>query len=122
MVRKPFSANPQNDSQPMNYSGGNETNIATQQAANDLDQIKRSSYFTVTSSVPTRDEIYKWLSPPDPSTNHSIACDTHYKKTAAWFLEDRIYHEWKSKGSLLWVHGKRSSCSSSHLIPSNSVL
>ena len=111
MVRNPFSANRQNDSQPMNYSGGNETNMATQQAANDLDQIKRSSYFTVTLSVPTQDEIYKWLSPPDPSTNHSIACDTHYKKTAAWFLEDRIYHEWRSKGSLLWVHGKRSSCS-----------
>ncbi|KAI0261300.1 hypothetical protein BGY98DRAFT_1104476, partial [Russula aff. rugulosa BPL654] len=53
-----------------------------------------------------RESIHKWLSPPDPSTNHNIACGTHHKKTATWFFEGSIYKEWKSKGSLLWIHGK----------------
>jgi hypothetical protein len=57
-----------------------------------------------------RDSIHKWLSPPDPSTNHNIACGTHHKKPATWFFEGNIYREWKSKGSLLWIHGKRAPC------------
>ena len=95
-----------------------------------LDQIKRSSYsYIISADYRTlhillgdqlRDELHKWLSPPDPSTNHnSIIRYTHHKKTAAWFFQGRMYQEWKSKGSLLWVHGKRSSCSTSHLIPSD---
>ncbi|KAI0269599.1 hypothetical protein BGY98DRAFT_879076, partial [Russula aff. rugulosa BPL654] len=52
----------------------------------------------------------RWLSPPDPSTNHNIACATHHKKAATWFFQGNIYKEWKSKGSLMWVHGKRASC------------
>jgi hypothetical protein len=54
-----------------------------------------------------RDDLHKWLSPPDPSKNHNIACGTHHKKTANWFFQGKIYQEWKSTGSLLWVHGKR---------------
>ena len=50
---------------------------------------------------------HKWLSPPDPSTNHNIACGTHHKKTATWFFQGNIFREWKSTGSLLWIHGKR---------------
>ncbi|KAF8468562.1 hypothetical protein DFH94DRAFT_620946, partial [Russula ochroleuca] len=53
-----------------------------------------------------RETVHKWLSPPDPSTNHNIACDTHHKKTASWFFQGSIFHEWKSTGSLLWIHGK----------------
>ncbi|KAF8488023.1 hypothetical protein F5888DRAFT_1930974, partial [Russula emetica] len=53
-----------------------------------------------------RESIHKWLSPPDPSSNHNIACGTHHKKAATWFFEGNIYQEWKSKGSLLWIHGK----------------
>jgi hypothetical protein len=48
-----------------------------------------------------RESNHKWLSPPDPSTNHNIACGTHHKKTATWFFKGRIYQEWRSKGSLL---------------------
>jgi hypothetical protein len=115
----------------MNRSGGEETNRAMQQAANDRDQIKRSLYSNLISADhrtlhillgnQLRDETYKWLSPPDPSTNHTIACDTHHKKTAGWFFQGRIYQEWKLEGSLLWIYGKRSSCSTSHLIPSYGV-
>jgi hypothetical protein len=56
------------------------------------------------------ESIHKWLSPPNHSTSHNIACGTHHKKTATWFLKGNIYQEWKSKGSLLWVHGKRAPC------------
>ena len=57
-----------------------------------------------------RESVHRWLSPPDPSTNHNIACGTHHKKAAAWFFEGNIYQEWKSRGSLLWIHGKRTPC------------
>jgi hypothetical protein len=64
----------------------------------------------VTSENQLLERVYKWLSPPDPSTNHDIACGTRHKKNAAWFLKGNIYQEWKSKGSLLWIHGKRAPC------------
>jgi hypothetical protein len=56
-----------------------------------------------------RQDPRRWLSPPDPSTNHQTACRAHHKGTAAWFFEGRTYNEWKSTGSesLLWIHGKR---------------
>jgi hypothetical protein len=57
-----------------------------------------------------RESIHKWLSPTDPSTNHNIACGTHHKKTATWFFEGNIYKDWKAKGFLLWIHGKRAPC------------
>ena len=54
-----------------------------------------------------RETIQKWLSPPDPSTNHNEACEVHQKVTPRWFLEGSIYNEWKTNVSLLWAHGKR---------------
>jgi len=54
----------------------------------------------------SRERIHKWLSPPDPSTNHNIACATHLKRTATWFFKGRILRKWKRKGGILWVHGK----------------
>ena len=51
--------------------------------------------------------VWEWLSPPDPSTNHNIACGAHHKGTAAWFFQGSVFTEWKSAGSLLWIHGKR---------------
>jgi len=90
-----------------------------EQMANDVDQVQRSSSINLISAYrrasctviisenQLRESIHKWLSPPDPSTNHNTACDTHHKKTATWFFEGKNYQEWKSKGSLLWIHGKR---------------
>ena len=87
-----------------------------------VDQVIRSSSFDIISATYSalhiisenqlRENIHRWLSPPDPSTNHNIACDTHHKKPATWFFEGNIYREWKSKGSLLWVYGKRTLCPS----------
>ena len=50
-----------------------------------------------------------WLSPSDPSTNHNIACGSRHEGTAEWFFKGSIFIEWKTTGSLLWVHGKRTS-------------
>ncbi len=102
----------------MNRSDGKEAREVVEQTANDADIVKRSSSLNLSTECKTlhmisenqlRESIHKWLSPPDPSTNHNIACDTHHKKTATWFFEGSIYQEWKSKSSLLWVHGKRAS-------------
>ena len=93
-----------------------------------VDQVIRSSSLDLIFTEPIAlciisenqlwESIHKWLSPPDPSTNHNIACDTHHKETAKWFFEGKIYQEWKSKGSLLWIHGKRVSC---HSIPCDTL-
>ena len=48
-----------------------------------------------------------WLSPPDPSTNHDLVWKAHHEGTAAWFFESDVLASWKSAGSLLWIHGKR---------------
>ena len=50
--------------------------------------------------------LHKWLSPPDPSTNHNIACSTHQKRMADWFFQGSIFARWKSSDPLLWIHGK----------------
>jgi hypothetical protein len=88
----------------------------TQQTAAVVDQVKRlssnliSTHYRDSSIVlgnQLLESIHRWLSPPDPSTNHNIACDTHHKKPASWFFQGNIFQEWKSTGSLLWIHGKR---------------
>jgi hypothetical protein len=56
-----------------------------------------------------RDSIFRWLSPPDQSTNHIIARKFRHNGTAQWFFEGSIFKEWKSTGSFLWIHGKRAS-------------
>ena len=53
----------------------------------------------------------RWLSPPDPSTNHTNACRVQHDGTAMWFFVGDIFMEWKSKltAPLLWIHGMRAS-------------
>jgi hypothetical protein len=87
------------------------------QAANDVDQIKRLSTpsyadirftdSTILTGNQLRQDLRRWLSPPDPSTNHNIACSAHHEGTAAWFFQGIIFREWKTTDSLLWIHGKR---------------
>ena len=80
------------------------------------DEEKRSySHLIVVDSVSLctftesllREKLKWWLSPPDPSKNHNIARKAHHKGTASWFFKSRIYKEWKSSPSFLWIHGKR---------------
>ena len=54
-----------------------------------------------------RDNLLRWLSPPDPSINHNIACKARHNDSAQWFLQGSIFDQWKSTGSFLWIHGKR---------------
>jgi hypothetical protein len=63
----------------------------------------------------SRENLRKWLSPPDPSTNHNAVRAAHHEGSAKWFLQGNVFNDWKSTGSLLWIHGKRAhlSCSSS---------
>ena len=108
----------------LNLSDGMEEKKFLKQIADDVDQEKRSSsldlvstdYRTsrIISENQLREKIHRWLSPPDPSTNHNIACDTQHKKIANWFFQGSIFREWKSTGSLLWIHGKREHCPTSH--------
>jgi hypothetical protein len=91
--------------------------VINQSTASDADQIKSLSCPSLISvncgalhifldhQLP--ESIRRWLSPPDPSTNHNTARDTDHKRTASWFFRGSIFGEWKSKGSLLWIHGKR---------------
>ena len=54
-------------------------------------------------------EVQYWLSPPDPSTNQNFVSKARHEGTGAWFFESSALTEWKAKGSLLWIHGKRMS-------------
>ncbi|KAH9030417.1 hypothetical protein EDB85DRAFT_1433476 [Lactarius pseudohatsudake] len=66
----------------------------------------------VTEKMDARDwkemllDLKGWLSPSDPSTNYAIGLRDLHEETASWFLEGRIFQEWFSTGSLLWIHGK----------------
>ncbi|KAI0300181.1 hypothetical protein BC826DRAFT_1102274 [Russula brevipes] len=53
-----------------------------------------------------RQDIRKWLSSPDPSTNHNTARNVQHEVKPTWFFDGSIYQEWKSSPSLLWIHGK----------------
>ncbi|KAI9436478.1 hypothetical protein H4582DRAFT_435325 [Lactarius indigo] len=76
---------------------GKEAKVILQRATSGVDSVKWTQ---------VRQELRKWVSPPDPSTNHNIACDASHKQTADWFFEGSKIKEWKSTGSLLWIHGK----------------
>ena len=70
----------------LNLSDGMEEKKVLKQIADDVDQEKRSSSphlvstdcrtSRIISENQLRENIHRWLSPSDPSTNHNIACDT----------------------------------------------
>ena len=98
---------------------GNEAGEVIQQTADGVDRMERSWFLNrirtghagsiMLTGNQLRQDLHRWLAPPDPSTNHNIACNAHHKGTATWFFEGSTYKDWKSTGSesLLWIHGKR---------------
>ena len=54
-------------------------------------------------------DVQHGLSPPDPSANHNFVSKARHEGAAEWFFESSALTEWKAKGSLLWIHGKRTS-------------
>ena len=101
----------------LTYPDGNKVKVVMQQTADDVDQAKRSSTHNLVNSdagassilagSQLRENLRKWLSPPDPSTNHNIACAAHLNGTTTWFLQGSTFQKWQSSDSLLWIHGKR---------------
>ncbi|KAI0290864.1 hypothetical protein BC826DRAFT_516689 [Russula brevipes] len=53
----------------------------------------------------SREKLRTWLNPPNPSINHTTACDKQHNGTARWFIQGRTFKQWKMNGSLLWVRG-----------------
>ena len=74
-----------------------------------INLYQRSSISNLLIGNQLRESLRKWVTPPDPSTNHNIACDLHHEGTAEWFSQGGIFAEWKSAGALLWIYGKRTS-------------
>ena len=87
------------------------------QASNETNKIKRLWFFSAPILPPRQyfvgdqlqNDVQRWLSPPDPSTNQNFVSKARHGGTAAWFLESSVLTGWKAKGSLLWIHGKRTS-------------
>ena len=52
--------------------------------------------------------VRQWLSVPDPWVNHNVARKAHHRGTATWFTQGDTIKNWKSIGSLMWIHGLRS--------------
>jgi hypothetical protein len=118
MVRRSFSVRPEKCLIfNLNPSEGKEAKQAIKQTANDVDLVKRLSSPTILTfhcrdrlhlvGDQLRQEVQHWLSPPDPSTNHNFVQKARHSGTAEWFFESNTLAEWKSRGSLLWIHGKR---------------
>jgi len=83
-----------------------------------LDQVNRSYRFITCSwnrfedsdsftGNQLKDSLLRWLSPPEPSINHNIACKAHHDGTAQWFLQGSTFNQWKSTDPFLWIRGKR---------------
>ena len=97
---------------------GKEAREVMLQAANGIDWMERSwspncihaghAGSIVITGNQLRQDLHRWLLPPDPSTNYNIASSAHHEQTATWFFNGNTYKEWKSVGSksLLWIHGK----------------
>ncbi|KAH9028671.1 hypothetical protein EDB85DRAFT_1867732, partial [Lactarius pseudohatsudake] len=80
---------------------GRDAKEVLQETSNRVDDVK-----CVWSRNQLRESLRIWVTPPDPSANHNIACDIHHKGTAEWFYRGSTFAEWKSTGSLLWIYGK----------------
>ena len=52
------------------------------------------------------DRLGKWLSAPDPSSNHNEACAKRKATTGDWFIQSINFAKWKEgRDSLLWLYG-----------------
>ncbi|KAH8882915.1 purine and uridine phosphorylase [Thozetella sp. PMI_491] len=52
------------------------------------------------------DQIEKWLSPADPSTNYNESLKKRHRGTGQWLLQDARYSRWKKEpSSFLWLNG-----------------
>ena len=97
--------------------------------AKDVNELNRKSSLTFRSTIwkrwdclagaRLRTDIRSWLSPPDPSKNYNIACESRHEDTGSWFVNSKIFSDWKSSGpsSLLWINGKRQLSPGAYIFP-----
>ncbi|KAF3925411.1 Ankyrin-1 [Arthrobotrys entomopaga] len=53
-----------------------------------------------------KDDISRWLSPPDPSINHTKALQQRHENSGAWLLERDEFLRWRTQqNSFLWLYG-----------------
>ena len=52
-------------------------------------------------------DVRNWIAPPDPSKNYNIASEIYQTGTGVWFFQGGFFSEWRTKGTPLWIHGKR---------------
>ncbi|KAH9169161.1 ankyrin repeat-containing domain protein [Lactarius sanguifluus] len=89
-----------------------ELRTVTAQMLKTTSDLKHVMVQKIVSDINSRDwvrllrDLRGWLTPPDPSTNHNIACDAQHERTSAWIFNQGIFKEWGSSSSLLWIHGK----------------
>jgi len=76
---------------------GKTSTHGVQQALDGINTMRRNQF---------QRDVRSWLSPPDSSTNHNIACRDHLEGTASWFTQSHRFKEWTEIGSLFWIHGK----------------
>ena len=89
--------------------------VTMQEAANELNQMKRTSYFPLCTAWwvnwspgnQLQKDARGWISPPDPSKNHVISRRLHSGESAVWFTQGCTFKEWDLTGGFLWIHGKR---------------
>ena len=88
--------------------------MAISQQIDEVAQSEQLIFFSATSGASfilsgtrMQESLSKWLSPPDPTMNHNIACNVRLEGTSNWFLRSSTFKEWNSEGSLLWIYGKR---------------
>ncbi|KAH9061899.1 hypothetical protein EDB87DRAFT_385085 [Lactarius vividus] len=74
-----------------------ETGVVTQQL---VDRVGHLNWNEL------RKDLRKWIAPPDPSVNYNTASGAHHDGTAEWCTKGNILADWKTSGSLLWIHGK----------------
>ena len=98
----------------LTYLDGDRAIVIMQRTARNVDDLKRSSWTPVvadgrvsntTTGSQLRDDLRKWQSPSDPSTNHNFASDRQHEGTAEWFCRGSDFEKWKVAGCLLWIHG-----------------
>ncbi|KAH9178014.1 hypothetical protein EDB89DRAFT_2239731 [Lactarius sanguifluus] len=77
--------------------GVEENGVAIQRVVNQVSGLNRHEL---------RKDLRKWIAPPDPSVNYNAASRAHHAGTAAWCIKGNTLADWKTSGSLLWIHGK----------------
>ncbi|KAI9705786.1 MAG: hypothetical protein M1820_005034 [Bogoriella megaspora] len=74
-----------------------------QQASQHIDDIR--NVLQMVRAAQLSEKIRLWLNAPDPTSNHTDACNKKHPSTGRWFVEDAVYTRWLRGQSWLWLSG-----------------